>query len=143
MKALITPNQQFGPFSEIQVLEDGYLCDSVHFQFSVVPDATIGDYVEPLPDPSLAILANEARVASLWKAAHEHEFSQISGSAIGLLTMGVLQGLPKCLAVQYWIKSIWDIYYTRKANGSTDSDYSSVGECPHSVPELMQELGFN
>jgi hypothetical protein len=56
--------------------------------------------------------------------------------------MGVLQGLPKCIAVQNWIKSVWSIYYERKATGSTDTNFNVVGQCPHSVPELMAELGI-
>lgn len=86
--------------------------------------------------------AEAKRIASLWQAAHDYEFAQVSGSAIGLLAMGVLQGLPKCIAVQNWIKSIWSVYYTRKAGTSTDTDFSIAGQCPHSVPELMVELGF-
>lgn len=86
--------------------------------------------------------AEAKRIASLWQAAHDYEFAQVSGSAIGLLAMGVLQGLPKCIAVQNWIKGIWSVYYTRKAGTSTDTDFSIAGQCPHSVPELMVELGF-
>lgn len=85
--------------------------------------------------------ANARRVAALWQAAHDYEFAQVSGSAIGLLAMGVMMGKPKCLAVQGWIKSIWAEYYSRKASGSTSTDFSKAGPCPHSVPELMDELG--
>lgn len=81
------------------------------------------------------------RIAQLWQAAHDVEYSAISGSAIGLLAIGVMQGKTKCLAVQAWIKSIWAEYYIRKAGDSTDYDFSFVGECPHSMPELMEELG--
>jgi hypothetical protein len=83
-----------------------------------------------------------ARVASLWAAAHAVEYSAISGSAIGLITMGVLQAKPKCLAVQGWIHALWSEYYTRKGNGSTDYDFTTYAACPHTVPELMTELGF-
>ena len=83
----------------------------------------------------------QVRVANLWQSAHDYEFQQISGSAIGLLAMGVMMGKPKCIAVQNWIKGIWTIYYTRKAMGETNTDYSSAGTIPHTVPELMQELG--
>lgn len=83
----------------------------------------------------------QVRVASLWQSAHDYEFQQISGSAIGLLAMGVMMQKPKCIAVQNWIKGIWTIYYTRKATGETSTDYSSAGTIPHTVPELMQELG--
>lgn len=85
--------------------------------------------------------ADAARVAALWQAAHDYEFEQISGSAIGLLAIGVMTAKPKCLAIQAWIKGIWVIYYTRKAGTSHDCDYSGAGECPHSVPEMMLELG--
>ncbi len=88
------------------------------------------------PDPEAQ------RIARLWQAAHDLEYAAISGSAIGLITMGVLQGKPKCLAVQGWIKSIWETYYVRKAGTSTDCDFAIVaGACPHSVPELIVELG--
>lgn len=80
------------------------------------------------------------RIAALWQAAHDLEFASISGSAIGLITMGVMSGKPKAIAVQAWIKDIWSLYYERKAGTSSDCDYSSVGACPHSVPELMLEL---
>lgn len=92
------------------------------------------------------IAANQAdyearRISALWQAAHDYEYAQVSGSAIGLLAIGVLQGLPKCLAVQAWIKSIWTAYYERKFGTSTNTDFSIAGLCPHSVPELMVELG--
>jgi len=87
--------------------------------------------------------ATEAnRVASLWQSAHDYEYAQVSGSAIGLLAMGVMTGKPKCIAVQNWIRGIWTEYYTRKAGTSTDTDFSIAELCPHTVPELMAELGF-
>jgi hypothetical protein len=82
------------------------------------------------------------RIASLWQAAHDKEYEAISGSAIGLIAMGVLQGKPKCAAVQNWIKALWSEYYARKASGSDNLDFSIAGECPHTVPELMSELNI-
>ena len=97
--------------------------------------------------PSETISANQAaaeyaRIASLWQAAHDIEYAQISGSAVGLITIGLVQSKPKCQAVQNWLHSLWALYYVRKASGSTDTDYSSVGACPHSIPEIMSELGM-
>jgi hypothetical protein len=86
--------------------------------------------------------ANEVRVASLWQAAHDYEYKQISGSAVGLLTLGIINSKPKCVAVQDWIQAIWTEYYTRKANGSSNFDFSTVGECPFTIPELMEELSY-
>jgi hypothetical protein len=88
-------------------------------------------------------------ISQLWQAAHDYEYAQISGTAVGLLTAGVLQALPKSLAVQSWCGSIWNIYYTNKAiiEGGGDFsesmlDYSSVGDIPHTVPELREEIGM-
>jgi hypothetical protein len=96
-------------------------------------------YVEQpvTPDPA-AVEAQ--RIASLWQGAYNYEFAQISGMAVGVLTIGVLQQKPKSLAISAWSKSIWDEYYTRKGNGSTDTNYSFAGPMPYSVPELMAEV---
>lgn len=51
MKALITASGQFGPFTSIETLDDRYLCDGCDYQFSVIGDATIGDYTPPPPPP--------------------------------------------------------------------------------------------
>ena len=89
---------------------------------------------------ALAAQKEAQRISSLWQAAHDKEFQAISGSAIGLLALGAGQGKLKCLAVQGWIKSIWDEYYTRKASGSTDTDFTALGDMPYSVPELVAEV---
>lgn len=86
--------------------------------------------------------AESLRIDSLWKAATTYEQQAISGSAIGLITLGVIQAKPKALAVQSWIQAIWTEYYARKASGSNDTNYTIIGECPHTVPELMVELGL-
>jgi hypothetical protein len=86
------------------------------------------------------------KVNQLWKAADSYVESYISGIAIGLLTIGVVQAKPKALAVVAWTSSIWDEYYTRKAVVTADStlnlDFSSFGSIPHSIPELRTELGM-
>jgi hypothetical protein len=85
------------------------------------------------------------KIEALWSAAHDYEYEQISGSAIGLLVLGVMQGKPKCSAVQAWIKAIWTEYYTRKAavriDTEPDLDFTPCGQIPHTVPELMAEVG--
>jgi len=87
-----------------------------------------------------------AKVDRLWAAADAYTSSHISGVAIGLLTIGVLQSLPKALAVSAWSSAVWDDYYTRKALVTVSSvdnlDFSSHGPMPHSVSELRAELGF-
>jgi len=83
-----------------------------------------------------------ARVARLWQAAHDYEYAEISGSAIGMLALGVGQAKPKCLAVQAWITSIWALYYARKASGSAEIDFTGCGPMPYTVPELMEEMGY-
>lgn len=43
MKALTTPNANFGPFKSIEVLSDRYRCDNTDFPFSVVGQGEIVD----------------------------------------------------------------------------------------------------
>lgn len=86
-----------------------------------------------------------ANIEQLWRAAHDYEFARINGMAIGMLTVGVIANKPKSLAVKTWSKQIWDLYYTRKAliTETMDAallDFTSVGEMPHGVPELTQEV---
>lgn len=50
MNALIATSGQYGPFSSIEKSEDRWICDGVEYQFSVIGDASIGEYVLP---PSL------------------------------------------------------------------------------------------
>lgn len=45
MKALITSSGQFGPFTSIEQITDRWICDGTEYQFSVIGNATIGDYV--------------------------------------------------------------------------------------------------
>lgn len=82
----------------------------------------------------------------LWQDADLYQTRFISGVAIGLLTIGVLQGKPKALAIQAWSASMWDEYYRRKAlltyDGAVDGDFTACGPMPHSVPELRAELGL-
>jgi len=82
----------------------------------------------------------------LWKAANDFQSGQISGAAIGLLTIGVLAQKPKCTAVQAWIKSVWVEYYTRKAGvnlqNNVNLDFSICGNVPYTVPELMEEVSI-
>lgn len=88
----------------------------------------------------------DKNIEALWRAADAYQSSQISGVAIGLLVIGVLQQKPKALAIQAWTASIWDEYYKRKAAMQYDSDvdgnFSAFGKMPHSVPELRAELGL-
>ena len=51
MKALITANEQYGPFTSIVKGTDRWICDDCEFQFSVIGPATIGEYVAPPPPP--------------------------------------------------------------------------------------------
>ena len=87
-----------------------------------------------------------AKIERLWAAADAYTSGYISGVAIGLLTIGVMQSKPKALAVSAWSSAVWDGYYARKALVTASSvenlDFSSHGPMPHSVPELRAELGM-
>lgn len=87
-----------------------------------------------------------AKVEALWQAADRYVSGYISGVAIGILTVGVLQGKPKAQAVTLWSSSVWGEYYRRKALITLESvdnlDFSSFGAMPHTVPELQAEVGL-
>ena len=84
-------------------------------------------------------------VAALWQAAHDYEYAEISGTATGMLVRGVIRDLPKSMAIQAWILSIWALYYQRKPMVTHELsndllDFSSCGPIPHSIPELWDEV---
>lgn len=87
----------------------------------------------------------DAKIEQLWKAADSYVFNSISGAAFTLLAVGVTRGLPKSKAVSAWISSVWGEYYRRKSaicfDSGLDLDFSSMGKMPHSVPELIAEVG--
>lgn len=86
------------------------------------------------------------KIEALWQAADRYTSSYISGVAIGILTIGVMQQKPKALAVTAWSSAVWAEYYARKALVTATSfdnhDFSSFGPIPHSVPELQAEVGL-
>lgn len=86
------------------------------------------------------------KIEALWAAADKYTSGYISGVAIGILTIGVLQQKPKALAVSAWSSQVWAEYYERKAlvtiTSVDDLDFSVFGPIPHSVPELQSEVGL-
>ena len=84
-----------------------------------------------------------ANLQLLWQSATDYQERYISGAAIGLLTIGVIQGKPKSAAVMAWINSVWALYYRRKplvTADHVDCDFSSAGPMPYTVPELQEEV---
>jgi hypothetical protein len=87
----------------------------------------------------------EIKYNRLWQAAHDFEQRNISGVGLSILSLGVAQNKPKCLAVAAWSNRLWmDFYYPRKATISIDTepdcDFSGAGEMPYSVTELAAEV---
>lgn len=95
--------------------------------------------------PFMAIVYAE-QIECLWKSATRWQETYISGLASGLLTMGVLMGKPKALAIMQWSGALWGEYYIRKASilasGEVNYDFSDCGQMPYSIPELRAELGL-
>lgn len=81
----------------------------------------------------------------LLSACIAYEYSEINGSALAMLTSGVLQGLPLSMSIKAWLKTLWDEFYRRKSlvnvQEEPDLDFSAFGPMPCTIPELMQELG--
>ncbi len=53
MKSLITAGGILGGFTNIESLTDSFVCDGSIYQHSVIGVATIGEWVEPAPVPSV------------------------------------------------------------------------------------------
>ena len=85
-------------------------------------------------------------IQALWAAANAYTENYISGVAIGLLTIGVIQQKPKAMAVVQWSGAVWREYYIRKsqvtATQPANLDFSMFGPMPFSVPELQVEVGM-
>jgi hypothetical protein len=84
-------------------------------------------------------------VEQLWQAAHDYEYANINGTAVGMLTIGVLKGLPISQAITVWDQSIWSLYYARKSLVTHEFDpalydFSICGQMPYSIPELLKEV---
>ena len=98
----------------------------------------------PYVRPSEEVIAE--KIEQLWQAADKYSTGYISGVAIGILTIGVIQSKPKAIAVTAWSNGLWSEYYARKALITADSvldlDFSGVGAMPYSVPELQEEIGL-
>lgn len=73
MKALITASGQFGPFKSIVKGEDRWVCDGAEYQFSVIGDATVVEWVAPpppMPTQAEYIKAAEAHYDAVAQAKH-------------------------------------------------------------------------
>jgi len=109
-----------------------------------------GVYWDGTPEEEQAYLAlyipqqKADNLESLWQEATKYQESFISGAAIGLLTMGVIQNKPKSLAVMAWINSIWNGHYYPQRELVTHEyqgyDFTVCGTIPYSVPELTAEV---
>ena len=85
MKQLNATTGVFGPFSKIETLADRYRCDGVDFQFTVIGNAIIEDYVQPPPLPVVIpvpskVTRRQARQALV--LANKFDLVQIAINAI-------------------------------------------------------------
>jgi hypothetical protein len=74
MKALITETGQYGPFTSINQTADRWVCDGAEFQFSVIGDATIGEWVAPPPALPTVDEYTNALTSMLDKEAQSHMY---------------------------------------------------------------------
>lgn len=87
-----------------------------------------------------------ARLSSLYEAAMKQQTDTCDSNffgllmAIGTLCKGTGQEVPyKATSCINWLETLWTDYHTRKANGSTDYDFSMYGNCPFSFLEVRAE----
>jgi len=118
--------------------------DGVTWTLEDVLQPAPGEIVTPTPEEIAIKVTN--KIESLWSSADAVVSGSISGVALSILTIGVLQSKPKALAVAQWSKSIWTEYYVRKAlvtaTSEDDLDFSSFGPMPYTVPELQDEINL-
>ena len=133
-------NGQWEIPTTVETLDPGTICNNARRNlFAITPEIT-----EVLEQSGLSInLAAELevkRVKFLWEEASGFEAKYLTATVVGLVTRGVIQGKPKCVAVQAWVDALWTEYYSRTASGSENLDFSSMGAPPYTVPELVAEL---
>lgn len=133
---------------ELQMIQSG---SEVPLGWAAVVETANPKYLDELAETVSAekaasehVLAN--KLEALWAACNNYTSNYISGVAIGILTIGVIQQKPKAVAISAWSKAIWGEYYRRKALVTVDSeddhDFSSFGPIPYTVPELEEEAGI-
>ena len=96
---------------------------------------------------------DSARLEALYKSCMEWQSRPsdphtCDSNFFALLTsvsaVAKIAGVPvatKAAACLAWLDALWGDYYVRKANGSTDYNFSSHGGCPHSFLEVREEAG--
>lgn len=131
-------------------ISDTEPCPSGWVRCNIIP-YTIGDEFVSLtvgwrsaPDNSAEIEA--ARLESLYQGAMNQQNASCDANfyglltAIGALSIGTGQTVPtKAAACIEWLETLWADYHQRKANGSTDYDFSSYGRCPFAFLEVRSE----
>ena len=117
------------------------------FDASSLPKKGFSIYTGVWPIPVPPIDYTESNKAQLWEAAHQWEFSKISGVGLSLLALGVAQGKQKCIANAMWAKSLWnDVYDVRKLLITSAQiapeqlDFSAAGEMPFTVQQMSDEV---
>jgi uncharacterized protein YbdZ (MbtH family) len=89
---------------------------------------------------------DSARIERLYQAAMAQQVATCDSNfyglltAIGALAQGTGQPVPtKASECIQWLETMWADYHARKANGSTDFDFSGHGRCPHSFLDVRGE----
>lgn len=87
----------------------------------------------------------------LWMAASNYQKARIADGAYSVCAhrsmmadASVLPPAPKCKANYRWVLALWEEYYKRKtdmaAGGQMNLDFSSMGNLPYPMSEIMLEL---
>ena len=132
MKSLITSTTTFGPFSSIEQGEDRWHCDGCAYQFDVIGEATVGEWVDPPPPPPTIAAYTEAVQNLLDTTAQAKHYDNI-------ISCCSYAGAPNAFQAEgqaaiEWRGNVWATCYTIMAE-------VQAGTIPApTIPELLAML---
>ncbi len=107
----------------------------------------IKDIPIPIEDDKIDIDYKTKNEKILYSIYILYENTYILGTNIRYISLGLLKNLPKSIAVNDWLDSLYNKYKELKNNLPTNEavtkeyiDFSSCGEIPYSMEEVIEEV---
>lgn len=119
MKKLQTPSTWFGPFEQVEVTDDSYICDGCVMPFNVIGEAEVVDYdpaidLRPLSEEEEAAIKQSAKLhaSELLAETDWTEIPSVSDSASDLYLTNkdefvLYRNALRTIAVNPTVSPIW------------------------------------